>query len=140
MKFWDSSAIIPLLVREAASDSVHGLLSDDNDMLVWWGTPVECTSAIARREREESLDPESATLVLDRLRALVPSWTEVQPSERVRSAAQRALRVHALRATDALQLAAAMVAAGEDRESLEIVCLDQRLALAARREGFQVTL
>ncbi len=138
MKFWDSSAIIPLLVREAASDWVRRMVSEDEDMLVWWGTPVECTSAVARRERDERLNSETAALALERLRVLVPSWTEVQPSERVRSTAQRALRVHALRAADALQLAAAIVAAGEDRASLEVVCLDQRLTLAARREGFQV--
>ena len=138
MKFWDSSAIIPLLVREAASDRVRRIVSEDADMLVWWGTPVECTSAVARSERDQHLDSETAALALDRLRVLVPSWTEVQPTERVRSTAQRALRVHALRAADALQLAAAIVAAGEDRASLEVVCLDQRLTLAARREGFQV--
>jgi predicted nucleic acid-binding protein len=140
VRFWDSSAIIPLLVREAASDSIHRLLSEDHDMLVWWGTPVECTSAIARRERDEQMDPEAAVLALERLRVLVPSWMEIQPSERVRSTAQRALRVHALRAADALQLAAAIVAAGEDRATLQVVCLDQRLALAAQREGFQVAL
>ncbi len=138
MKFWDSSAIIPLLVREAASDRVRRIVSEDADLLVWWGTPVECTSAVARRERDQHLDSETAALALDRLRVLVPSWTEVQPSERVRSTAQRALRVHALRAADALQLAAAIVAAGEDRASLEVVCLDQRLTLAAQREGLQV--
>ena len=140
MKFWDSSAIIPLLVREAASDRVRRMVSEDADMLVWWGTPIECTSAVARRERDRHLDSETATLALERLRVMVPSWTEVQPTERVRSIAQRALRVHALRAADALQLAAAIVAAGEDRASLEMVCLDQRLTLAARREGFQVIL
>ncbi len=140
MKFWDSSAIIPLLVREAATDRVRRIVSEDADLLVWWGTPVECTSAVARRERDRHLDSETAALALDRLRVLVPSWTEVQPSERVRSTAQRALRVHALRAADALQLAAAIVTAGEDRASLEVVCLDQRLTLAARREGFQVIL
>ena len=140
MKFWDSSAIIPLLVREAASDRVRRIVSEDADMLVWWGTPVECTSAVARHERDQHVDSETAALALERLRVLVPSWTEVQPSERVRSTAQRALRVHALRAADALQLAAAIVAAGEDRASLEVVCLDQRLTLAARREGFQVIL
>ncbi len=138
MKFWDSSAIIPLLVRETASDWVRGIVSEDADMLVWWGTPVECTSAVARRERDETLDSETAALALDRLRVLVPSWTEVQPSERVRSTAQRVLRVHALRAADALQLAAAIVAAGDERASLEVVCLDRRLTLAARREGFHV--
>ena len=140
MKFWDSSAIVPLLVREAASDLMRRMVSEDQDMLVWWGTPVECTSAIARRERDEHLDSETAALALDRLRILVPSWMEVQPSERVRSVAQRALRVHALRAADALQLAAAIVAAGDDRASLELVCLDQHLTLAARREGFQLIL
>ncbi len=138
MKFWDSSAIIPFLVRETASDWVRRIVSEDEDMLVWWGTPVECTSAISRRERDETLDSETAASALERLRILVPSWTEVQPSERVRSTAQRALRVHALRAADALQLAAAIVAAGEERASLEVVCLDHRLTLAARREGFQV--
>ncbi len=140
MKFWDSSAIIPLLVREAASDRVRRIVSEDADMLVWWGTPVECPSAVARRERDESMDLETVTLALERLRILVPSWTEVQPTERLRSTAQRALRVHALRAADALQLAAAIVAAGEDRAPLEVVCLDRRLTLAARREGFQVIL
>ena len=140
MKFWDSSAIVPLLVREAASDLIRRIISEDQEMLVWWGAPVECTSAIARRERDEHLDSETAALALDRLRILVPSWMEVQPSERVRSIAQRALRVHALRAADALQLAAAIVAAGDDRASLELVCLDQRLTLAARREGFQLIL
>ena len=138
MKFWDSSAILPLLVREAASDRVRHIVSEDEDMLVWWGTPVECTSAVARRERDETMDSETVALALERLRILVPSWTEVQPSERVRSTAQRALRVHALRAADALQLAAAIVVAGDDRATLEVVCLDQRLTIAARREGFQV--
>lgn len=138
MKFWDSSAILPLLVREAASDRVRDIVSEDEDMLVWWGTPVECTSAVARRERDETMDAKTVALALERLRILIPSWTEVQPSERVRSTAQRALRVHALRAADALQLAAAIVAAGDDRATLEVVCLDQRLTLAARREGFQV--
>ncbi len=104
------------------------------------GTPVECTSVVGRRERDEHLDSESAALALDRLRNLVPSWMEVQPSERVRSIARRALRVHALRAAETLQLAAAIVAAGDDRASLEMVCLDQRLTLAARREGFQLIL
>jgi hypothetical protein len=49
------------------------------------------------------------------------------------------LRVHPLRAADALQLAAAFVAAERRPSSLEIVTLDQRLAAAARKEGFGLT-
>ncbi len=48
----------------------------------------------------------------------------------------RFLRVHPLRAADALQLAAAFTASERRPASLEIVTLDERLADAARKEGF----
>jgi predicted nucleic acid-binding protein len=60
----------------------------------------------------------------------------VDPSDAVREAAVRFLRVHPLRAADALQLAAAFVAAEGRPASLEIITLDDRLATAARKEGF----
>jgi hypothetical protein len=44
--------------------------------------------------------------------------------------------VHPLRAVDALQLAAAFIAAERRPSSLEVVTLDDRLAGAARKEGF----
>ena len=46
------------------------------------------------------------------------------------------LRVHPLRAADALQLAAAFVAAERRPASLQVVTLDERLADAMRKEGF----
>jgi hypothetical protein len=46
--------------------------------------------------------------------------------------------VHALRTADSLQLAAALIATNHDPATLEIVCLDARLATAAQREGFKV--
>jgi hypothetical protein len=69
---------------------------------------------------------------------LARSWAEVLPSDAIRSTAQRLLRVHPLRAGDALQLAAAIVAAEHDPASLEFVGLDERLNEAARREGFPI--
>jgi predicted nucleic acid-binding protein len=107
-------------------------------MLVWWGTPVECVSALARREREGALANADATRAIDRLRRIAAGWQEVLPYDGVRSAAQRLLRVHPLRAADALQLAAAILASEHEPESLEFVCLDERLNDAAGREGFPV--
>jgi hypothetical protein len=46
--------------------------------------------------------------------------------------------VHPLRAADALQLAAAYAAAEQRPASLDMVTLDERLAIAARNEGFVV--
>ena len=138
MKFWDSSAIVPLLAAEPSRDSLLDLLDQDSAILVWWDTPVECTSAVARREREGDLSAAEATDALDRLRALSASWQEVQPSSTVRTVAERVLRVHPLRAADALQLAAAIIASEREPASLDLVCLDERLNTAAQREGFRI--
>jgi hypothetical protein len=77
-----------------------------------------------------------ASRVLDRLRA---SWLEIEPSEALRQGAMRLLRVHPLRAADTLQLAAALVWAGI-AAGRGFVTLDQRLADAARAEGFDVVM
>lgn len=137
MRFWDSSAIVPLLVAEATTALVAEAFTADPAVLVWWGTSVECVSALARREREGlggTIVPEA----LRRLDALASAWDEVEPVERVRSVASRLVRVHPLHAADAMQLAAALVASEAQPETLPFVTLDRRLATAAEREGFAV--
>ncbi|MGE5814005.1 MAG: type II toxin-antitoxin system VapC family toxin [Acidobacteriota bacterium] len=139
MRFWDSSAIVPLLMAEAATEALRKAASEDSAMLVWWATEVECASVIGRLEREGTLDAPSVVEAFDRLKRLAQGWHEVDPSDGVREAAVRFLRVHPLRAADALQLAAAFVVAERRPSSLELVTLDERLAAAARKEGFALT-
>lgn len=138
MRFWDSSAIVPLIVAEASTEAVQAIAEDDPVMCVWWATEVECVSALARLERDDAMTDATIITALERLDSLVQAWHEVQPIAALRGAARRLLRVHNLRAADALQLAAAVVAAEGLPASLEIVTLDERLAAAARREGFAV--
>jgi predicted nucleic acid-binding protein len=138
LRFWDSSAILPLLVSEVTTDVMRALVQEDPAMLVWWVTEVECVSAIARLERQEDLSTDATVVALERLDALAEGWSEVQPVEAARRTARRLLRVHDLRAAAALQLAAAIVAAEGHPASLDLVTLDDRLAGAARREGFVV--
>jgi len=138
VKFWDASAIVPLLIDEPPRESLLNLLERDPLVLVWWGTPVEFVSAVARREREQSLTIAEAAAAIERMRALVGEWQEVLPSEPVRTMAQRLLRLHPLRAADSLQLAAAIIASEQDPTSLDFVSLDERLNAAAGREGFRL--
>ncbi len=138
MRFWDSSALVPLVVDQAATNLVMALFERDPAMFVWWGTEVECVSALARLERERAIDRIRAEDAHGRLKALADAWGEVEPSQIVRECAIRFLRVHALRAADALQLAAAIVAAELRPSSLEMVTLDDRLADVARKEGFRL--
>ena len=136
MRFWDSSAIVPLLVAESATERLQMLFSQDRELVVWWATETECVSAIARRERDSSMEPTAVARAFARLRALADSWDVVQPTQGVREAAARFLRVHPLRAGDALQIAAAFVLADGRPSTLELIVLDERLAGVANREGF----
>jgi hypothetical protein len=138
VRFWDTSAILPLLVEEAASGAVRLTLEDDLRMAAWWGTRVECVSALARRERDGSADLRAVGEALDRLDALAGAWVEIRPTDTLRETAERVLRTHPVRAADALQLAAAIVVAAGNPASLSLVTLDMRLALAASKEGFRV--
>ena len=110
----------------------------DSAIVAWWGTEIECASALSRREREGRLSGDRVAEALARLDALRSAWEEVEPSDVLRRTARRMVRTHPLRSGDALQLAAALAAAEGDPSSLELVTLDERLAEAARREGFRV--
>ncbi len=138
MRFWDSSAIIPLCLKERASETVKGLMKDDEDIVVWWVTYIECLSALSRRQREGVLTSGDAGKARVVLSALATAWSEVQPTEMVRLRAERLLSVHPLRAADALQLAAALVWAQETPRGLEFVCLDQNLRESSLKEGFSI--
>ncbi|MDQ3305072.1 MAG: PIN domain-containing protein [Actinomycetota bacterium] len=135
MRFWDSSAVVPLLVSEATTEAVEAHLATDPVMLVWWTTEVECSSALARLASEGGLTTRAHAEAGNRLDVLKAAWHEVQAVEVVRRTARRLLRTHRLRAADALQLAAALVSSEGDPASMEIVVLDDRLAGAAEREG-----
>lgn len=138
MIFWDSSAILPLLVEESTTPSALDYYSDNPTIVAWWGTPVECASALARLERESKLTSSEVTQALDQLAALQAAWHEVQPLDGVRQIAQRLLRLHPLRAADALQLAAALLVCEHRPQGWQFVSLDARLSQAAEREGFRV--
>lgn len=140
MKFWDASAIVPLLVAESSTVTMQALASKDGEMLVWWATPVECASALARLERDGALDEPAAVTAFDRLKQLAGAWHEIEAGDAIRDTAIRFLRVHPLRAADALQLAAAFVAANRQPAELELVTLDDRVATAARKEGFVLSV
>lgn len=138
MKFWDSSAIVPLLVREKNTGVTKGIVTDDEDIVVWWATRVECRSALARRKREGIIDSKDESKAVSILNALKAVWSEILPSERIRKRAERVLSLHPLRAGDAFQLAAVLLWAQEDPQYHHIVCLDSRLRVAASQEGFFV--
>ena len=138
MRYWDSSAVVPLLIEEETTATAVEWLAGDSRAVTWWGTRVECVSALARRAREGAFREAEVADAIARLDSLSEAWAEVTPGEGVRRTAIRLLRAYPLRAADALQLAAAIATADGSPGSVPFVTLDDRLADAASKEGFPI--
>ena len=138
MRFWDTSAVVPLVVRQSVSASVDRWFAEDPDVVIWTLTTIEITSALWRLRREEALDEAEVRAAELRTGELASGSFIVADVDSVKPLAVRLLRVHALRAADALQLGAALVWSGGRPHGKTLHTLDERLALAARREGFSV--
>ena len=138
MRFWDSSALVPLVVPEPQSDWARSLLRDDAVGVIWVLSRVEVHSALVRRRRDGALRAEDFAAARARQELLFANLSPVVAVEEIAERALRALDLHDLRSADALQLAAALVAARERPRELPFVTLDARLAEAATREGFPV--
>ncbi len=138
MRFWDTSALIPLFVAERQSRQVDRWLREDPDVVVWMLSRVELFSALARRRRAEPRASRRLLAAREEVLAAYHRWSEVTAVELVRRHAERVVETHPLRAADALQIGAALIAAEDDPSSLEFLTLDGWLAEAAAREGFRV--
>jgi predicted nucleic acid-binding protein len=137
VRFWETSAIVPLVLEEPNSAHALALLEQDDQMAVWWCTTVEAASACARLRRDgviTTAEEVDALRGLDQLRA---HWFEISPTDEVRTQARRLLRTHRLRAGDALQLAAAAQWMAR-LDTFEFVSFDSVLREAAELEGLVV--
>lgn len=138
MRFWDTSALVPLIVDEPATPAMRSVLTLDPDVVVWMLTGVELLSTLGRLGRASDdladLLPGLRVEVMDLFRR----WSAVTYVEGVGRRAERLVGVHPLSAADAMQLGAALLASGDRPETLDVVTLDQTLGRAARLEGFRV--
>jgi len=135
--FWDASALVPLCVHEVTSRQAQSYLRRLMPV-VWWGSPLEVHSAIARLHRLAKLNDVEKQGALSRLNLLCRGWREILPADQARDLAARLLDTHDLRAADSLQLAAALIWCQQGPAKRNFVCGDQRLSKAAASVGFSV--
>ena len=138
MRYWDTSAIVPLFVAESATDVTRSWLRDDDIIVTWAWSRVEIASAIERRTREGELSRDQRRSVMRCLEEFSATWHEVVEMLAVRSRSMSLLARHPLRAVDAAQLGAALHVQEQLGAPLQFVCLDRHLGEAAEREGLAV--
>ena len=138
MRFWDSSAIVPLVCREEESTRTRAWLRADPVVVVWCLAATEVVSALTRKRRDGALTAVRFGEAKRRLAGLERAWSEVAALDAVRARARRLLEVHALSAADSLHLGAALVLVEERTQGIGFVSFDERLSEAAAREGFDI--
>lgn len=138
MRFWDSSALVTLIIEQEKSKELREFLNKNSEILAWWGSEAECFGALCRLQREGCLSKKAFSVAQKMLSEFATSWHIVQPVHEVMVETKKILRRHVLKTADAFQLAAAVCGAEGEPGSLEFVCLDRRLGEVAEREGFIV--
>jgi len=133
--FWDTSALVPLCVRMGMTPRAIGLYKL-HDVVVWWATPVEMVSALARLVRLKQLDPSDWTRARKLAKRLADSWSVIQPSDALRAKSAQLVDRHDLRAADSFQLAAALEWCEDAPQGRVFLTADRRLREAARSSGF----
>jgi predicted nucleic acid-binding protein len=135
--FWDASALVPLCVHEITSRQAQSQLRHSMPV-VWWASPVEVHSAIARLHRRGKLKDVHKKGALSRLEMLSQGWREILPSDPLRELSTQLLETYELRAADSLQLAAALTWCQQRPAGRTFICADQRLSKKAAAAGFAV--
>jgi len=133
--FWDTSALVPLCLRNQTSLRVQRL-AHRYSPVVWWATSVEACSAFASELRAGSISANDHTAAHENLKTWKRKWQEVQPSELLGTVAEEMLNRYRLTAADALQLAAAYIWCDQRPFSRCFISGDKRLLGAARAVGF----
>jgi len=133
--FWDASALVPLCVRQGITPSVASLY-ENYRVVIWWATPVEIASALARLLRNKEISSSEWAKARQVAVALADEWSVIQPSNALRDHATRLVERYDLKAADAMQLAAALDWCDKVPRGEVFLTADQKLREAAVLSGF----
>ena len=133
--FWDASALVPLCVRQGMTPRAVALYKT-HDAVVWWATPVEIASALARLMRMKQLDSRDWAKASKLAKSLADSWSVIQPSDALRATSIKLVDRYDLRAADSFQLAAALEWCEYAPQGRVFLTADQKLRDAALLSGF----
>lgn len=137
--FADSSALVKLYADEPGQQAVRELPI----VVISELARVEVPAAIWRKQRRGELSVTEASVLVAEFEADYfgtlaepPRFLPIVASSAVMESAARAVRVHGLRAYDAVQLATAQAAHSEVTECSTFAAFDEALCEAAVLEGF----
>ena len=136
--FFDTSAVVPLIVAQPTSQQARKAYRRFARQVVAWTASVEAAGAIYQSIRLGALRESNARRALARLSQLEKRWIEILATDRIRHSAISLLEIYDLRSADAIQLASALVWSNDKPRNRSFVCFDRKLNEAASAAGFSV--
>ncbi len=135
--YFDTSAIVPLLVREPSTEQCQRLWNESTQVVTVRLFYLEAAAALGRAVRMGRLDADQLSQANAALDVLVNQIAIVEISAHVARLAGRLSQHHGLRGYDAVHLAGAMTIADDD---VVLVTGDAELAAAAASSGLAVSV
>jgi len=137
IQYWDTSALVKLVVTEDGSIAARALLRESHYAASCRIAYVEACAAIARAGREGRLAPEALVPVKTAFRALWLDLVMIEVDQALLEHASMVAERHALRGYDATHLAAAATICAPGQPAT-FVTWDLRQAQAAAAQGLAV--
>lgn len=135
--FWDASALahvcVPGQITRQARELVRTI-----PLVAWWATPLEVRGALTRVLRDGTISSAAFRAAWERVSGLLLSCAMIEPTGKVKALALAQLDRFPLKASDALQLAAALIWCRQRPRGRVFVCNDRQLLDAAKVAGFEV--
>jgi uncharacterized protein len=126
--YFDTSAVIPLIIEEPTSSQCRRLWNDANRIVSVRLLYPEARAAFARANRLGRLTAAQLTAAVDELDDMIQQIDQIELTTALAHTAGELAQAHGLRGYDAVHLAAAQVA---DDPELVLVTGDHELATAA---------
>jgi predicted nucleic acid-binding protein len=136
--YLDTSALVKLYVEEDGSSMVRQWVDDADTVATSIIAFVETRAAFARRHREKRISSAAHARLVRDFAADWDRYLVLEATQPLMTRAGRLAATHALRADDAIHLAAAITLQEKLAEPVSFASWDARLVFAARKETLQV--
>ena len=133
--YFDTSAIVPLIINEDSSDLFSRVWNESSRVLSVRLLYPEARAALAKAERMGRLSGTQLAAAIVELESIITEVDHIEVTEALARRAGELARAHSLRGYDAVHLAAASAVADSD---VVLVTGDSDLANAANAIGIAV--
>jgi uncharacterized protein len=135
--YLDTSALVKRYFKEPQSEGLISKWKEAVEIVTSSVAYAETIASFHRKEIEADINEKETHEIMDAFRRDWQSFIRVEVTDELNEAVDHVLTKYPLRGFDAIHLASATLVRQSLPENFVFACFDQRLAQAAREDGFE---